>query len=59
MNKSKKFSLMKYSHTPGNKVVSHCKLKFSKDEQETKQKICQITYKVKKIANNCREDIHS
>lgn len=59
MNKSKKLSLMKYSHTPGNKVVSDCKLKFIKDEQGTKENMCQITYKVKKIANNCREDINS
>lgn len=50
---------MKYSHTPGNKVVSHCKLKFSKDEEETKQKMRPITYNVKKIANNCCENIHS
>lgn len=59
MNKNMKLSLMKYSHTPGNKVVSHCKLKFSKDEEETKQKMRPITYNVKKIANNCCENIHS
>lgn len=59
MNKSKKLSLMKYSHTPGNQVASYCKLNFSNDEQETKERMWQITYKVKKIADHCREDIYS